>query len=155
AGIGNDQAVINTHYPAKPTAGFTRAQGRVEGERAGYGRAVFNIALSTVQALAETPGGFRAIDTGRSIHRQLALSVAQGRFDRFHETFRLYRAGTEAVLNHIEKLLLRGGGFAAFALFRAAAGRDGLCFFVVQAGVALLMQQGFNFLLREVGWNLD
>src|SRR5690606_26079049 len=84
----NHQVVVDAHDPTKATAVFAGAQRGVERKGAGQRRAVFDVALRAVQAVAVAPGGIGAV-VGDGVNGDVPVALLERRVERLHDTLGL------------------------------------------------------------------
>ena len=94
--------MIDTDHPAESTTGLAGAQRRIEGEKAGYGIGVSDIAVGTVQAAAVAPDFAVAAIFGERMNRELAVALSHRRLDGLRQSALFDRAGAEPILRDLQ-----------------------------------------------------
>ena len=94
AGIGNHQIEIDVDHPAETPAGFACTEGAVERKEIRHGVAVGDIAVRTMQMIAE---GLAAPFLLRQKQIQAALAVMERLFERVQDAFLVRTSECEAI----------------------------------------------------------
>src|SRR5690554_2683456 len=105
--------------------------------------------------LAEAPCGFfRALLRGvrHGIDGDVSIALFQGGIQGLHDALWFCRSEAEAVLDHMKHTeLLRFGGALALPFGGALRRRMQACFFMMDTGVALLVEKASYFFFGIVG----
>src|SRR5690606_38096565 len=108
-----------------------------------------------VQMLAEAPCGFFRALLGcvrHCIDGDVSIALLQGGIQGLHDALWFCRSEAEAVLDHMKHTeLLRFGGALALAFGGSLRRRTQACFFMMDTGVALLVEKAAYFFFGIVG----
>ena len=156
--VRDHQPVIDPDHASEAAARFARAQGRIEGKRAGQRLRVADVAVGAVEPVAELPDCLVVALVIERVNGNDAVAHAQGRVERFHDARLLGAGRAKPVLNDLQRaqgnLWLAGAGLAGPGCGRCRRRLRDAGFVAVQARVTLPVEKSAHFLFGKVGRHL-